>query len=289
MSLQCCFNSSEDIFSLPRSVKELYGPFGFPAPVDNRRPYMTSNFVIGLDGRASFRELPGQTAGAEVSRSEEDRWLMDFLRAHHDGQLIGVKTLHEESVPTGPEWDYGIDDEQLQKYRAEMLGLGKQKIIIISSSGNIDISRRLFSSTRVEPWIITGEEGEKKLRIQLRQIEPQKTVKIICFGGGPRIDVATALQALRKEHGIKTLLCEGGPTLYAQLLNHRLIDEDFRTISLQVLGKSTNLQIERPTAYGGVSYTPETAPWFRLISIHYAMPHHAFLRLRYVGPRKFQD
>ena len=127
MDLQRCFNASEDIFSLPRTVKDFYGPFGFPAPADDRRPYMSSNFVIGLDGRASFRELQGRTSGSEVSRSKEDRWLMDFLRAHHDGQLIGANTLHEESLPSGPEWDYGIDDQQLQTYRTETLaGCGKK-------------------------------------------------------------------------------------------------------------------------------------------------------------------
>ena len=49
-----------------------------------------------------------------------------------------------------------------------------------------------------------------------------------------------------------------------------LIDEDFRTISLQVLGKSTKPWIGRPTTYGDVSYTPESAPWFSLVSMHYA-------------------
>jgi riboflavin biosynthesis pyrimidine reductase len=289
VDLQRCFNASEDIFSLPRTVKDFYGPFGFPAPADDRRPYMSSNFVIGLDGRASFRELQGRTSGSEVSRSKEDRWLMDFLRAHHDGQLIGANTLHEESLPAGPEWDYGIDDQQLQTYRTETLGLKKQKIIVVTSSGNINISLRVFSSPRVEPWILTGEEGEEKLRLQLKTMRPEKKIKIVCLAGGPRIDLSTATQLLRQEHGIRTLLCEGGPTLYGELLNERLIDEDFRTISLQVLGESTNRQIERPTSYGSVSYTPETAPWFRLISIHYALPHHAFFRLRYVGPRTLQD
>ena len=74
-----------------------------------------------------------------------------------------------------------------------------------------------------------------------------------------------------------------------ELLKKDLIDEDFRTISLQVLGNSTKPGTDRPTAYGDVSYTPESSPWFRLISIHYAVPHHAFFRLRYEGPRELQE
>jgi riboflavin biosynthesis pyrimidine reductase len=108
-------------------------------------------------------------------------------------------------------------------------------------------------------------------------------------GEGTRVKLAAAVQLLRQEHGIRTLLCEGGPTLYGEFLKNQLIDEDFRTMSLQVLGESTKPEIERPTAYGQVSYMPATAPWFRLISLHYALPHHAFFRLRYEGPRMFQD
>jgi hypothetical protein len=90
MDLHLCYNASEDTFPLPLQIKQLYGPFGFPTRSDTQRPYISSNFVMGLDGRASFTELKGRAGGKEVSRSKEDRWLMDFLRAHHDGQLIGA-------------------------------------------------------------------------------------------------------------------------------------------------------------------------------------------------------
>ena len=289
MDLQLCYNASEDTFPLPRHIKERYGPFGFPAPADARRPYISSNFVMGLDGRASFRELKGRVDGKTVSRSSEDRWLMDFLRAHHDGQLIGANTLRDEPNPEGRGWDYGIDDEELRIYRQETLGLGQQRVLVLSGSGNIDVTLRLFSSPRVEPWIITAREGYKNLRSQLKRLGLEGTIKIISVGEGTQVDLATAAQLLRQEHGIRTLLCEGGPTLYGEFLKNQLIDEDFRTMSLQVLGESTEPGIDRPTAYGHVSYTPELAPWFRLISLHYALPHHAFFRLRYEGPRKFQD
>ena len=289
MNLQLCYNASEDTFPLPRHIKERYGPFGFPAPADARRPYISSNFVMGLDGRASFRELKDRVDGKTVSRSSEDRWLMDFLRAHHDGQLIGASPLRDELNPEGRGWDYGIDEEELRIYRQDTLRLGRQKVFVLSGSGNIDVNLRLFSSPRVEAWIITAREGQENLRSQLKRLGREETIKILSVGEGTRVDLAAAAQLLRQEHGILTLLCEGGPTLYGEFLKNQLIDEDFRTMSLQVLGESTKLGIDRPTAYGHVSYTPGTAPWFRLISLHYALPHHAFFRLRYEGPRTFQD
>jgi riboflavin biosynthesis pyrimidine reductase len=289
MDLQRCYNASEDVFPLPKRFRDIYGPFGFPPAADARRPYISSNFVIALDGKASFRELEARTDGSIVSRSKEDRWLMNFLRAHHDGQLIGASTLRDERNPVGHGWDYAIDDEELRAYRQETLRLGRQKVLIVSGSGNIDLTLRLFSSPRVEAWIITAREGQENLRSQLDRLGLEGKIKVISVGEGSRVDLVSVTQLLRQEHGIQTLLCEGGPTLYAEFLKNRLIDEDFRTMSLQVLGESTNPGIERPTAYGHLSYTPETAPWFRMISLHYALPHHAFLRLRYEGPRTFQD
>ena len=115
------------------------------------------------------------------------------------------------------------------------------------------------------------------------------SINIISSGAGAQVDLVAATQFLRQEHRIRTLLCEGGPTLYGDLLRSQLIDEEFRTISLQVLGETTKPGIDRPTTYGNVSYTPETAPWSRLISIHYALPYHLFFRVRYEGPRTFQD
>ncbi len=289
MDLQLCYNASQDTFPLPRHIKERYGPFGFPEPRDPHCPYISSNFVMGLDGRASFRELQGRAGGRVVSRSTEDRWLMDFLRAHHDGQLIGANTLREEPGPDARGADYGIDDEQLRVYRKETLGLNKQKIIVLTGSGNLDVTLRVFDSPRVEPWIFTTPEGERNLRSQLKMLGREGTINIISAGAGRWVDLAAAARLLRQEYGIRTLLCEGGPMLNGELLEKQLIDEEFRTISLQVLGESTKPGIDRPTTYGNVSYIPEMTPWFRLISIHYALPYHAFFRLRYEGPREFQD
>ena len=81
MDLQLCSSVSEDTFLLPRHIKGRYGPLGLPERRDTGRPYRCSNLVMGLDGCFSFRESKGRAGRREVSRSGEDRWLMDF-RAH---------------------------------------------------------------------------------------------------------------------------------------------------------------------------------------------------------------
>lgn len=287
MPLQRCYNKSEDQFPLPPHIKEQYGPFGFPEARDPNRPYISSNFVMGLDGRASFRELPGQAGGREVSRSNEDRWLMDFIRTHHDAQIMGASTLREELGRDSKGWDYAVTDAELQQYRERVLGLGRTKVIIVSGSGEVDLSFRVFNSPRVEPWVVTAAAGAKNLQARLKALGRQADLRIVSVGEGSIVDISAATRVLRQECGIRSLLCEGGPTLYGEMLSRQLVDEEFRTLSLQVLGSTTKPPIERPTPYGRLSYAPETAPWFRLISLHYALPYHAFLRVRYEGPRKF--
>jgi len=286
LNFQPCYNASEETFPLPQHIKAVYGPFGFPRP-PGHRPYITSNFVMSLDGRASFRELRGRTGGHEISRSSEDRWLMDFLRAHHDAQLMGASTLREEPGKDARGWDFGIDDEELRSYRRETLKLRQQTVIILTASGNVDVSLPVFNSPRVEPWLLTTASGEKNLESRLKAIGREGMIKIISVGRGRWIDWAATVKLLRRRYSIRTLLCEGGPTVYGQLLERRLIDEDFRTLSLQVLGHSTLHKVDRPSSYGDVSYKPETAPWFQLISLHYSLPYHVFFRLRYRGPRAF--
>ena len=138
---------------------------------------------------------------------------MDFLREHHDGQLIGASTLRDEPNPEGRGWDYGIDDEELRIYRQDILGLGRQKVLVLSGSGNIDVTLRIFSSPRVELWIITSREGQRNLGSQLKRLGLEETIKIVSVGEATQVDLAAATQLLRQEHGIRTLLCEGGPTL----------------------------------------------------------------------------
>lgn len=289
MELRIAYNASEDQFPLPEKIRSLYGPFGFPEPADTARPYVSSNFVMSLDGKASFRELKGHTGGSDVSRSALDRWLMDFLRVHHDAQLIGASTLREEPGPAGFGFDYAVEDEELRMYRRDVLKMGPQKIIVVTNSGNMNLKYLIFNSEKVQPWIITGIQGEKNLRAEIEKEGWTGKINVITFGEGNAVNLKTALRALREKYGVRRLLCEGGPSLYGELLSQRLLDEDFRTISLQVLGDSTDADIARPTTYGHVAYTPATAPWFSMVSLHYSLPYHAFIRLRYAGPRRFPE
>ena len=50
------------------------------------------------------------------------------------------------------------------------------------------------------------------------------------------VDLVETLGSLRREHGVRALLCEGGPTLHGALHAHGLVDELFLTIAPKLVG-----------------------------------------------------
>jgi riboflavin biosynthesis pyrimidine reductase len=81
-----------------------------------------------------------------------------------------------------------------------------------------------------------------------------------------------ALRRLREEEGIRSLLCEGGPTLNSTLFADNLVDELFLTISPTVGGAGETLTI--------VEGAPLPGPVdVELMTAHEAAGH-LFLRYR---------
>src|SRR5678809_1462529 len=70
-----------------------YGKLGFPSPPTDR-PWVYANFVQSLDGIVSF--LGENASGSDIAQSEEDRWLMDLLRAHETGRNLVCRLLLEK-------------------------------------------------------------------------------------------------------------------------------------------------------------------------------------------------
>ncbi len=107
-----------------------YGNFGFPpAPTD--RPWVYSNFVQSLDGITTLLGKHG--SGGEISQSRDDRWLMDLLRAHADGLLMGMNTLLEEQRLRGPESRgivFQVADPALRTLRTRLGKLRERNIFV---------------------------------------------------------------------------------------------------------------------------------------------------------------
>lgn len=265
---------------------ELYGNLGFPEPpVD--RPWTCANFVQSIDGIASFKGK--HATGGDISRSEEDAWLMQLLRAHADALIMGVGTLLEETrtlphLNEGRGSVYRVEDAGLRQLRRK-LGRAREKVIFVTASAWIDPSLfRVFDGDEVDAYILTTATGASRL-------SGKKVSLLVVNDAEGGIDLKHAMQILRSELGINYLLCEGGPTLYGNMSRAGLIDEKFLTISPVEIGliipaeqepsqsEKSHPPRQRPTTFTAPGFTPENAPWWRWMSCR-RVGDHDFKRYR---------
>jgi len=258
-----------------------YGNLGFPPPPIDR-PWIYSNFVQSLDGITSL--LGKYSSGGEISQSSDDRWLMDLLRAHADGILMGMNTLREEQRQRGPDSRgivFRVADPALQQLRRR-LGKARERNIFVTSATNLDLSRhKVFDGDVVDAAILTSPTGAERLRAQ--GSHPQ--VAILASGDGENLDLAQAIAKLREDWGVQHLLCEGGPTLYGSLARADLVDEKFMTISPVEVGQVVPPEqerlaseqsirvLQRPTTFGGPAFTRDNLTCWQWMSCRKAGDH----------------
>jgi riboflavin biosynthesis pyrimidine reductase len=257
-----------------------YGNFGFPPPPIDR-PWIYSNFVQSLDGITTL--LGSHGSGGEISQSREDRWLMDLLRAHADGLLMGMNTLQEEQRSRGPQSRgivFQVADPKLRQLR-QRLGKARERNIFVTRATDLDLSGyKVFDGDIVDAAVLTSPAGAARLRSQ-----GQRQVTILAAGDGETFDLPLAIRKLREELDIKYLLCEGGPTLYGSLARAGLVDEKFMTVSPVEVGQLVPEEQERlpseqdipklmrPTVFGGPGFTRETMTRWTWMSCRKAGDH----------------
>jgi 5-amino-6-(5-phosphoribosylamino)uracil reductase len=264
-----------------------YGNLGFPPPQPGR-PWVYSNFVQSLDGITSL--LGEHASGQYISQSGEDRWLMDLLRAHADGIIMGMATLNEERRLRGPESRgivFQVVEPVMQALRAR-LGKKRERNIFVTRAENLDLSHyKVFDGDLVDTAIITSPAGGERLRAQ----GGHSHVEIVAAGQGETLDLSAAIAKLRERPGIQYLLCEGGPSLYGSLARADLIDEKFVTVSPIEVGQLVPPQqkrlpaeerlplLMRPTIFAGPGFTRETMSHWQWVSCR-KVGDHQFNRYR---------
>jgi riboflavin biosynthesis pyrimidine reductase len=92
----------------------------------------------------------------------------------------------------------------------------------------------LFAASQQPVWIYTA-----------RELEPPSVAAQIDVIQLPDVEPAAVLRHLRTERGIRSLLCEGGPTLNRSLFHDRLVDELFLSISPLLAGTDSTPGIIR--------------------------------------------
>lgn len=171
------------------------------------RPYVVTNFAVTIDGHATVDGLSGKIG------SELDTELLMGLRERADAVLVGAGTIRAER--------YGrlLPDPERRSKR-ERDGLPAEPLAVIVSAA-LDLPWEIGMFTDGGPvLIVTSAEGDP----------PETEVSVQVDRHRESVDLAAALGSLRAEHGVRLLLCEGGPRLHGALHSAGLVDELFVTV-----------------------------------------------------------
>jgi riboflavin biosynthesis pyrimidine reductase len=247
---------------LPDALLELYGgSLGFDEPC------LYANFVSTIDGVVAIPSVPRSNA-LIADDSAGDRFVMGLLRAYADAVLIGAGTL--ASSPKGtwlPEKVYPPAADAFAELRRRLGRAERPEVAILTGHGSIDPAHPVLASGAV---VLTSDAGAVKLDGEL-----PSTTTVVTLGEETVIDPRAAIEALRAR-GHRAILCEAGPHTHGGLLEQRLVDELFLTISPLLAGDRGHM-----SRFGLAEAADLMPPGLRaeLLSIR-RHEQHVFLRYR---------
>jgi riboflavin-specific deaminase-like protein len=198
----------------PTTVEDQLSTLDFGAGAGPDRPFLVTNFAVTLDGRATI----GGRSGPIGSSTDTD--MLMGLRSIVDAVMIGAGTMRVERygrvVPSGD-----------RRTRREEAGLAHDPLmVIVSGSLELPWDADLFTSGAGEVLIFTASSSEA----------PETATPVRLVRHPERVDLAKALEHLRAELGIRSVLSEGGPHLHGQLVTAGLVDELFVTLAPKLAG-----------------------------------------------------
>ncbi len=185
---------------------------------DEARPRIIVNMACTADGRVTV----GGRSGPIGNRA--DRELFHGLRAAVDAVLVGAGTVRAER--------YGalVRQESHRRLRRAR-GLAEEPLACIVSAGlALPADIPLLADPAARVAILTQSTADL----------PPSGAHVEYIRTAPRddglIDLPAAVAELGKRLGVRTILCEGGPHLNAQLFAAGLVDELFLSLAPKLAG-----------------------------------------------------
>ena len=180
-------------------------------------PHVALKLALSLDGRIATR-----SGKSKWVTGPEARVKVQQLRSFHDAVAVGIGTAL-------------ADDPRLNIRDEALLAHGKNPVrIIFDTKLRLPRSARVVeTAAEVPTWVCTGVDAD--LEAEQSLVDAGVTVLRVSQTAEGRIDMQSALQHLA-EHGIVTLLIEGGAELAGTLLAAKLADELHAFIAPLLLG-----------------------------------------------------
>jgi riboflavin-specific deaminase-like protein len=228
----------------PTSVDALLADLQLGLNARDGRPWVVLNMVESIDGRATVGGKVGALTGPV------DQRIVYRLRAQAEALLVGAGTVRNER--------YG------SLFPDTPADQPKPLVVIVSSRIDLPPDLPLLAEPDARVVIATPSEGT----LGFDPVASVDYLRVPSAGGGA--DVAAILTALRRDHGIRSVVCEGGPTLNESLLGDALVDELFLSLSPLIVGGA-----ERALSDSAPGHAPRAAT---LLSVATA---EGYLFLRY--------
>nr|WP_245672819.1 pyrimidine reductase family protein [Aldersonia kunmingensis] len=199
-------------------------------PPDPSEPWIRVNFVASIDGAIAVDGISGRLG------TPADHTVFHLLRELADIILVGAGTVRAE--------DYGgaRTDEQLRERRLASGLTAVPPIAVVTLGAALDPESRLFTDTNEPPVILTCAAAPRD-RIRALTDAGARVLEI----GDDTVTTDGIVGALA-ELGTLRVLCEGGPSLFGQLIADDAVDELCLTTSPMLVGGLESRVAVSPTA-----------------------------------------
>lgn len=215
--------------------------------------------IAALTGAAASK---GTSSGLG---NDTDFALLNALRIWSDAVLVGAETARKENY-------FGVRTTTQQREARRERGQAEvPPIVVMTKSLNFDTATQLFTDTRTPPLFAVPEDvlGDTEVSARARKIEQAGGVIVPMEGQ----DVSAVVAALHSR-GLARIVCEGGPSLNAQLIGAGEVDVFHYTVSPRAVQPS-ELRL-----FAGVDTPSDRA--FVLEAVHATSDSMLFLRYRSV-------
>ena len=190
-------------------------------------PFVTAKFAMSLDGKIATRIGDSKWISGEKARRRVHR-----LRAASDAVMVGINTVL-------------ADDPQLTARDKRGEPLERQPLrVVVDTRGRTPPGARMM----VEPGrtLVAAGDIDQGPAEALRSAGAEV---VSLPGDGPSVDLTALMDHLASEHGVTSLLVEGGATILGSLFDLGLVDKVVAFVSPVIVGGVT-----APTPVAGAGF-----------------------------------
>jgi 2,5-diamino-6-(ribosylamino)-4(3H)-pyrimidinone 5'-phosphate reductase len=183
------------------------------------RPRVTVHFAVTLDGKVS---TPRHTPAQFTSANDKKRLLL--VRSENDAVMVAKGTLQTDRM------SLGLPDQALRNQRSRRGASEEPLRVIVSASGDIGLDLPIFQNPGAPIVLYTTSRIPNSQRTELE-------AKVAIYETGhDQVDLLYVMKHLFSHYQVRTVVCEGGPTLVRSLAEVDLIDRIVLTVAAKLFG-----------------------------------------------------